>query len=223
MAAKAAGREGKGMKYGGFAQMSPAAYLFYSIVHPSDGFQEMKYNRKGSMRIALMMLGAWVLIELFSRIFTDYDLNDYAGTDESLFRVAVITVLVFAIAVFSNWCFCTLLDGKGRLRDIAIVGAYSLTPYLAYKAVFIVLSYVVTASAAPIFTYISWVFLFWSALLIFIGLRTIHDYSTLKTLFSVVLTIFGILIILFIGLLTVNLYQQIYVFISTLIMEMRYQ
>ena len=36
------------MKYSSFANMRPTAYLFYSMLHPSDGFQEMKYNRQFS-------------------------------------------------------------------------------------------------------------------------------------------------------------------------------
>ena len=37
------------MKYG---EMSPTRYLFYILFHPVTGFEEMKFNRKGSLKLA---------------------------------------------------------------------------------------------------------------------------------------------------------------------------
>ena len=210
------------MKYSSFANMRPTAYLFYSMLHPSDGFQEMKYNKKGSPLLMCVILVLWAAEELFTRIFTDYDLNGYSGADESLFRVAIITFLTFLIAVAANWCFCTLLDGKGRMIDIAVVGAYSLTPYILVRYLIIVISHFTTNSVESFLNYAVMAAILWSFVMIFAGLQVIHEYSAWMTLASLVLTVVGILIIMFIGLIAVQLYQQIMTFASTIIMELQY-
>lgn len=210
------------MKKSNFAEMSPLEYLLYTIFHPVDGFQEMKFNKKGSRLIMISIIVLWVFEELLTRIFTDYDLNKYSSEDESLLRVAIITGLTFLIAILANWCFCTLLDGKGRLADIAIVGAYSLIPYIVIRLFIMLLSHIVTSETETFFNYILVVSIIWSFVIAFSGLQVMHEYSSLMTIVSLVLTVVGILIIMFIGLIAVQLYQQIIMFVSTIIMELNY-
>ena len=35
-----------------FETMSPLRYLFYIFIHPVTGFEELKYNKKGSLVLA---------------------------------------------------------------------------------------------------------------------------------------------------------------------------
>ena len=35
-----------------YGEMSPTRYLFYILFHPVTGFEEMKFNRKGSLKLA---------------------------------------------------------------------------------------------------------------------------------------------------------------------------
>ena len=35
-----------------YAQISKKKYLFYILIHPVTGFEELKYNRKGSLLYA---------------------------------------------------------------------------------------------------------------------------------------------------------------------------
>lgn len=211
------------MKHDGFAQMSSISYLFYTIFHPTEGFQELKYNKKGSRLIVFLILVLYTLTELLTRVLTDFDLNSYTEADESLFRVASVSCLTFVIAIVANWCFCTLLDGKGRMFDIAVVGTYSLLPYIFTRLVLIVLSYVTTNSIETFLNYAIVIAILWSFIMIFAGLQVIHEYSVGMTILSLILTVVGIVIIMFIGLLAVQLYQQIFTFISTIVMELRYK
>ena len=140
-----------------------------------------------------------------------------------LFNVVVVTALTFIIAIISNWCFCTLLDGKGKLIDIAMVGASALVPYIVVKLIEIVLSHFVTTSLSSFFYYAVTLAVIWGFFIVFAGLQNIHEYSALMTIVSLLLTVLGIMIVIFLLLVVVQLYQQIVVFISTIALEIKYR
>ena len=81
----------------GFDTMSPYLYPFYICIHPRDGFLELKANKKGSSMVVTFIIAAWLLVEMFYRTATGYDMNTFAAEDTSLLRTSVITVMIFFI------------------------------------------------------------------------------------------------------------------------------
>lgn len=210
------------MKYVSFSEKKPIWYIRYALLHPSDAFQEMKFNKKQSPLLVCGIVFLWLLTELASVLFMDYDFDPEVGT-QSLFNVVVVTALTFIIAIISNWCFCTLLDGKGKLIDIAMVGASALVPYIVVKLIEIVLSHFVTTSLSSFFYYAVTLAVIWGFFIVFAGLQNIHEYSALMTIVSLLLTVLGIMIVIFLLLVVIQLYQQIVVFISTIALEIKYR
>ncbi len=210
------------MKRSGFETMNPWRYPFYILLHPFDGFQEMRANKKGSLMIATIIICCWMMVEVMHRSFTDFDMNPFDPENTSLLRVMLITAVMYLMACVSNWCFCTLLDGKGRLKDILVVGAYSLLPYVIVRFVTIVLSHLLVGSEQMLLTYCVVISEIWVALMIVAGLQEIHEYSLKKVLLSLFLTIIGIIIILFLALAFVRLFEKLYFFVATVIFELRY-
>ncbi len=206
----------------GFEEMSPWRYPFYILFHPIDGFQELKANKKGSMKCAIIIVLAWLLVEVFHRSFTSYDMNPYGMESQEMFRVSIMTVLMYVLACLSNWCFCTLLDGKGRLKDICVVGAYSLLPYVIVRLVTVMLSWVLVTDEQVMLTYALVLSEIWCALMIIVGLGEIHEYTLKKVFLSIFLTIVGIIIMLFLSLVVIMLLQQLYFFVATVSFELKY-
>ncbi len=210
------------MKRSGFAEMSPWAYPWYILIHPIDGFQEMRMNKKGSLRVTILIVLSWLLVELFHRTFTSYDMNPFDAEKVLVWRVSLITVLMYIIACVSNWCFCTLLDGKGRMKDIFTVGAYSLLPYILVRFITVMLSWAMLGDEKMLLDYAIVISEIWAAFMVIVGLMEIHEYSLKKVALSLLLTVVGIIIILFLSLTLVMLSQQLYMFVSTLIFELRF-
>lgn len=210
------------MKRSGFESMSPFVYPFYTMIHPKDGFQEMKMNRKTSVSVTLLIAGAYVVTEMLSRKFKDFDMNSFDSERVSIVRVFLIMTAMFFMVTASNWCFCTLLDGKGKYKDICHVASCALLPMLIMKLLTILLSHALTIPENIIIFYPNLVAQMWSFLLFFVGLSEIHDYSAKKTLFSILLTAVGILVMLFLSMLLVMLFQQLYYFLMTVIFELKY-
>lgn len=209
---------------GYYSLMSKYLYPFYILIHPADGFREMKVNNKFSMRFANGILALWVLLGILDWGYVDFDFKITARQldgNVNIFQVLLTSVLIFAISVVSNWCFCTLMDGKGRIKEIWVAGAYAMMPYVALGILRVGLTHVMVSGEAVYLTYLNVIGILWSALLVFIGLMSIHDYSGPKTLMSIFLTLCGVLIIAFLVVLVSGLATQIYSFFATIYYELK--
>lgn len=210
------------MKRTGFDTMSPWLYPFYICRHPRDGFLELKANKKGSSLIVTVIVALWLFVEIFYRSATGYDMNGFEAADTSLLRTAIITVMIFFMVCISNWCFCTLLDGKGRLKDICVVAAYAMVPYVIVRFITTCGSWVLAGDEQVFLTYAVVVSEIWAFFIAFSGLQEIHEYSFGKTILAIALTIVGLIIILFIALMLLMLFQQVYFFVVSLYYEITY-
>lgn len=210
------------MKRTGFDTMSPFAYPFYICKHPRDGFLELRANKKGSSTVVLITVLCWLFVELFYRTATDYDMNLFEAADTSLLRTAIVTVLMFVMVCLSNWCICTLMEGKGRMIDICVVAANALVPYIIVRFLTTMLSWFFAGEEQVFLTYAVTVSQIWGAIIAFSGLQEMHEYSFVKTIYSIILTIVALIIMFFITLMVLMLFEQLYFFIVTVIFELRY-
>ena len=210
------------MKRTGFDTMSPYLYPFYILKHPRDGFLELKANKKGSTLVVLITVIAWLFVELFYRSATGYDMNQFDAADMSLLRTAVVTVIMFVMVCLSNWCICTLMEGKGKLKDICVVAANALVPYIIVRFITTMLSWVLAGDEQVFLTYAVVVSELWGAVIAFSGLQEIHEYSFIKTIYAIGLTIVCLIIMFFIVLMLLILFEQVYYFVVTVVFELRY-
>lgn len=211
-------------RQGYYSNMNKHMYPFYILLHPADGFREMKVNNKCSMRFANGVLALWVLFGVLDWGYVDFDFRTSYRQLEgevNIFQVLLTSVVIFAISVVSNWCFCTLMDGKGRMKEIWVAGAYAMMPYVLLGILRVGLTHTMVSGEAVYLAYLDAIGLIWSALLVFIGLMEIHDYSGPKTLMSIFLTLCGVLIIAFLVVLVSGLATQIYSFFATIYYELK--
>jgi len=210
------------VKSGFYASMPKWKYPFYILRHPVDGYQEMKNNKKFSMTAANLILVSWVVLSILNWGYIDFDFRTNFA-EVSVFQVLLTTVVVFAMVVVANWCFCTLMDGKGRMNEIWICVAYALLPYLICGYIRFFFSFVLVLDEAVFLTYLVSVAGIWSFLLFLAGLSILHDYSFSKTIASFLLTVLGVFIMLFFAVLISGLLVQIYGFFMTVYSEISYR
>ena len=124
-----------------------------------------------------------------------------------LIEIASI-ILPLAIFFICNWACTTLFDGKGHLGDIYMGTAYALTPYVLIQIPLIIMSNFVTVEEGSFYTVFDSISLLWCAVLIFMAMMMIHQYSFGKTLLFTIITIFGMLVFIFIMLLFFSMISQ---------------
>ena len=90
-------------------------------------------------------------------------------------------------------------------------------------AVCIIMSNVLTADEGVFITWVRMIGILWSAFLLFTGMMTLHNYSGSRTVFSVIITLIGMVIIVFLIVLAFSLVQQMIAFIMTIVRELQFR
>lgn len=206
-----------------FAQMSKFKYPFFIIFHPFDGYQELKYNKKGSLPYAIFFVLLWYVSEIISQTATDFAFNTNNIERIDIRMIALTTIAMFVIAVISNWCFSTFMDGKGTLAEIFTFGAYALIPLIATSLFCTIFSKGLVGDESVFLSTIEIVGIIWSAFLIFAAIQEVHDFTFKQTIAMIFFTVLGIVVILFLGFLVYSLVQQVIMFAVNITYEIIYR
>lgn len=203
--------------------LSERQWIKHVVVHPFEGFEEMRWKKSGSVKIAFGIV-ALLFIGLIvkDRMFAFHFHNNY----DKLFNIVpyfVRSIVFFAAWVIGNWAVCTLLDGEGTLRKICIFSAYSLVPYTASLYITTVLSHILIREEAVFIDCVYYIGAGWSILLAFNAIKAVHQYSSAKTIKAVLLTIASMFVILMLLVLVMTLFQKVGVFIFSIYTEIRYR
>ncbi len=198
-------------------------YSTYTCFHPFDGFWDIKRAGKGSMAVALTVLGLFTLLYAVRAQFSGYIVTDIVSSEVNVLTECLTILLPLGFYVISNWCFTTLMDGEGSLKDIFIATCYSLKPYLLFAVPLLLLSQILTADEAMFYQFLDVVCWIWVFALMFFGMITTHDYSLSKGVLTLICTVIGICLILFIGLLFINVIQDVVGFVSDIYREISYR
>lgn len=199
------------------------AYGFHVITHPFDGFWDLKREHRGTLAAALSFAVLTVLMLVVRKQGTAFLFNMNRLEDVDM-MVDIVTVgLLYILWCVSNWCLTSLMDGEGKMRDIAIFTGYSLLPLLIIQFPLVLLSHVITTEEGTFYYVFSVISYIWTIALLVLGMMITHQYSMKKTLATTVLTLLGMAIILFIGLLFFSVIQQFLTFIVTAYKEIRFR
>ncbi len=195
-------------------------YGFHTILHPFDGFWDLKHEKRGSLRAALVFLALTILAFFYQSIGTGYVMNPTRGY--STIWAQLIGVLVpLLLFVLANWCLTTLFDGEGSFKDVFVAVCYCLLPIplLVIPATFA--SNFVTNSEAGIVSLLSTFAFIWMGLLIFFATMVTHDYSMGKNVITFLGTIAGMVIIMFVAVLFTTLVGKIVSLITNIVVEIQ--
>lgn len=197
-------------------------YGFHVIMHPFDGYWDLKHERRGSVRGALTWLVIAIATFSYNAIGTAYLFNPYGGY-LNIFGQIISLIVPLLLWVISNWCLTTLFEGEGSFKDIFIASCYALVPIPLVMIPSTLLTNVFSLSEAQIVTMLAAIMWVWVGILIFFGSQVTHDYSLGKNMLTSVGSIGGMAFIMFIVLLFSSLVQKIVGFISSIVVEISYR
>lgn len=198
-------------------------YMAYYMRHPVDGAYGLRYEGKSSW------ITAFTLIVLITII---YNLNKYRcgfllrtvregrytiGTD------AMTIIGVFVLLTICNYLMCTINDGEGSFKRLFCGFAFSLAPYILLQPISILISNVITYNEVFLID-LGQTFIFaWVAILIFITIKEVNNYSVKETFKCIFLTIFTLLIVCLVAFILYVLAKQIFDFVKAILGEAVYR
>ena len=197
-------------------------YGFYTIFHPFDGFWDLKHEKRGSLRAALVFVALTIVAFFYQAIGQGYVLNP-EGNYSTIWAQALGVLVPMLLFVIANWCLTTLFEGEGSFKDIFIAVSYCLlpVPMLIIPATF--LSNFVTADEAGIVQLVTTLAFVWMGIMVFFATMVTHDYSMGKNLLTFIFTIVGMAVIMFVVVLFTTLVGKIVSLITNIVTELQYR
>ena len=194
-------------------------YMFYTVRHPMEGYYWIRHQERGSVPLAILMVILFSICFSANRLLAAFIVNpiDPRSVD-SLYEL--LGVLAFYLLICaSNWSITCLLNGEGRLKDIAIAIGYATVPISIVLTVGTIVSYAVADNEEAIYHLFLVVGVVYGLILMLIGIMQVHNYSLGKTLVTLLLTFAAMLIIIFLLLLLSNLIALVINFFKSVYLE----
>ena len=198
------------------------AYCFYVILHPFDGFWDLKHEKRGSVRASIVIIAVTILSFFYQSIGQGYLMNPQ-GLYSSIWTQVIGVLVPLFLFITANWCLTTLFEGEGSFKDIFIACSYSLTPVPLLLIPATLLSNVCTLSEIDIISVIATFSFIWLGLLIVFGTQVTHDYTMGKNILMIVSTLVGMVFIMFIILLFSALVGKMVGLVTNIVTELRYR
>ncbi|WP_018754986.1 YIP1 family protein [Paenibacillus terrigena] len=196
---------------------------FYTMVHPFNGFWEMKYEKKGKLKIVLIMVALLVLFTIIKRQYSGFVVNFNNPNELNSINELKFIILPFILWCVANWSLTTLMDGEGKFKDIVMATGYALMPFIIIYLPQTLYSNLITGSESSFYYILDAIALIWFIWLLFVGTMTVHQYSASKTVVTMLLTLVVIGIMVFLGVLFFSMLQQMANFIISIYRELSFR
>ena len=177
-------------------------YSFTIMTHPIRGFYEMRFENQGNVVSCLLLLVLLVLAFICQSQYTGFIFNEVNLKEFNVIRQicgVVIPVLLWCVA---NWSITVLMDGEGRFVDIFMATCYATVPYTFIG--------IVTGLGVA-----------FTALLLFCGILTVHQFTVTKNVFSIILTVAGMAFIVFLALLFASIFDKLFSYVAGIFTEIQ--
>lgn len=198
-------------------------WVKHVLLHPFEGFEDLRWKKGGTLKYTFVIIFALFIALIAWDRWCGFQFRPLPDTMFSVTPYIMHSVVYFAAWVVGNWAVCTLLDGEGTIKNIAIYSSYALIPYIGAIMTELVLSHILVRAEEVFFTIVYYVGILWSALLLFSAIKAVHQYTFTKTVAAIVLTLFAMLVILFLAVLFLAMFQKVFIFFYSLYTEILYR
>jgi hypothetical protein len=192
---------------------------YYTIFHPVNGFDAVKWENAGSVRTCFFIMLLFFLVNVFDAELIGFIYNTRNPDKISILSIFAVSIGGVALWFISNWAVSSLMFTEGKTKQIFILTCYTLLPYTIWEFIYIVASNFVANDMAPFLAMLRFIGISWSFIVLFFGSYQVHQITVGKVLINLMLTVLGVFIMLFLMLLAYSLIQQMYIFAYTVFSE----
>ena len=189
------------------------------MIHPSNVFTDLKEKGQGSVVLCLVTLVIYYIVTVLQTLAGGFLFSIYDAESFNSLWVLVRSVGLVVLWISANWLVCTLLGGKGKLKEITIVTCYSIWPIIIEKIIRLALTNVLIPAEASFLGILDTLAIIYFVILMVIGLLKIHDFTMTQLVGTTIVSIIGVAAIIFLGIMIIMLLQQFFAFVATFIAE----
>ena len=108
------------------------------------------------------------------------------------------------------------MEGDGTPKQIVMATSYALVPFTLANILCIPLTYFLTEEESMFMTVLMLFGIIWSGFLLLTAVITVHDFTLMRAIGTIIITLIGIAIVIFLFLLVFNLVQQMAYFVISI-------
>ncbi len=198
-------------------------FPLHVILHPFDGFWDMKYEGKGKVRVAMAILALLVLTLILQKQFAGFLVNFNDPRYLNSLDDIQFTVLPFFLFCIANWSITTLMEGEGKFKEIVMATGYALLPLILVNLPLTFISRFMAQEETAFYFMLNSFAAIWFIYLLFVGIMTVHQYTASKAVLTMVLTVVAMGIVVFLGTLAFSLGMQMYYFVVDVYRELLFR
>ena len=195
----------------------------YSIFHPFKGFYELKYEKRGTMPGAVILLLLFSVVSMFRSTLTGYLFNTISLSHVNPLWEGAKSCLPILLFVVANWCITTLMSGEGNMKDIFKAACYALTPAVYGQILLIAVSNVIVSEESSLYYVGSTLMYACVAFLLLVVYMSAHNFTMRRTVVAALATVLAMSVIIFILFLFFNLGFEVVGFLSDVYKEMLFR
>lgn len=192
----------------------------YILFHPFDGFDEFKRYKKGKLSVALIFISLFAFFRIFSYQNEGFLINERNPLLLNSLQEIFSVVLLIALFTIGNWSVTTLMEGKGKFKEIVMMTGYALFPIILIGYPAVILSNFLTLEEMAFYQLLMGLAYVSAAWMLFMGVLNIHHYGLAKTILAFLLTVVAMAVMMFFGLLFFDLIQQFIEFVVSIYEEL---
>ena len=198
-------------------------YMFYFMRHPIEGCYGIKHNNSVSLLSSNILLALIMLFYVINKYFCGFITKTVREGSYDIVSDIGMIALALALVVACNYLMCTINDGEGKLKEIYCSFIYGFGPYICFTPFIFLLSHAVTDNERFFVDFGRLFMSAWIAVLIFIAVKEINDYTVKETVKIILLTIFTILIVCLLAFIIYVLWSQVIDFLQQIPREVVYK
>jgi hypothetical protein len=189
------------------------------FAHPIDTYQDIKHLKQSSWLTASLIYVSVLLMSVVEIYGTGFIFQTVSLTNFNL-SVHVFTVLGgIGLFILSNYLVATITNGEGWFKDIYLATAHALLPYVVITPILTILSNGLTYNEWIVYQLMDGLRYVWSAGLIILMIKEIHNYDVRGLLQNIFLTVFTAIMTLLVGFLLYVLTAQVINYVESIIRE----
>ena len=191
--------------------------------HPIEGCYGIKHNNSVSLLSSNILLALIMLFYVINKYFCGFITKTVREGSYDIVSDIGMIALALALVVACNYLMCTINDGEGKLKEIYCSFIYGFGPYICFTPFIFLLSHAVTDNERFFVDFGRLFMSAWIAVLIFIAVKEINDYTVKETVKIILLTIFTILIVCLLAFIIYVLWSQVIDFLQQIPREVVYK
>lgn len=198
-------------------------FAFKFFKHPFNAFYEVKVGARGTVASGCILYILAFVSFAFYYVGRSFSFSQIQLTDVSPLYVVMLFFLPVGLFVLASYMVSEINNGEGTFRKMFAGMAYAMIPFICLPPVITLLTHVLTQSEAFLVSFGMLLAVAWTAILVLLSIKEIHNYGFGQVALNVVLALFLMIVMIFVGSLIGMFWDTVLDTVASVVKEVIYR